>query len=70
MKNLKVPIFALEIKPPTSVKSISQAHLGQSEIIKLRFTSIPVGLDEDLANTDIFANLRQCLFHRLPSSQY
>ena len=35
----------------------------------LRLPSVQVGLDEDLADADIFADFPQRLFHRLPSSQ-
>ena len=44
--------------------------LGQPEVVKLRLPRLPVGLDEDLANPDILADVTKGLLHRLPGTQY
>ena len=56
-------------------RGIHQDHLvvldvlGQAEIIQLRLPGVLVGLNENLANPDILAHLRQGLFHCLTRSQ-
>ena len=43
--------------------------LGQAEVVELRLTRFPVGLDEDLSDPDVLAHIAQSLLHRLPGSE-